>query len=303
MIQPLPNLEERLVSARTVGDPTRIAEVLEAAGNVARQAGNNARAQTFYTESLELRYTLRDRAQIINLLNLLGLLAGAQQNWPGARARFAEAVTLARAWADQPGLARSLVNLAGVLCDAGDIATALILQQESLTLRRGLGDQRGIAHSLTNLGDTRHRLGDNDAARIYLEESLAIGRTLEDAWVITGAASMLGLIDYAQGDYTTARAHFVESLRLAQTLNSEWGMAEYLAGLVGVAGAEGEGYRAAQLAGAVRGILDATNRELGPLLQALYDQGVVAAQAQLGAERFAAAWSQGQATSYLSVVT
>ncbi len=72
-------------------------------------------------------------------------MAAAQHNWPQARARLAEAATLARAWGDQPGLARSLVNLGGALCDAGDVVTARIFQEESLTLRRCVG--RSARHS------------------------------------------------------------------------------------------------------------------------------------------------------------
>ena len=75
----------------------------------------------FYEESLELRYTLSDRAQVVNLLNIIGLMASAQHDWPQARARLAETATLARAWGDKPGLARSLVNLGAVLCDMGDV--------------------------------------------------------------------------------------------------------------------------------------------------------------------------------------
>jgi tetratricopeptide (TPR) repeat protein len=240
---------------------------------------------------------------MVNLLNILGLMASAQHDYPKARARFAEASTLARAWEDKAGLARSLVNLGAVLCDLGDGTTALILQQESLALRRALGDRRSIAHSLTNLGDSAHRAGDEGAAQIYLEESLAIGRALADDWVISGAASMLGLVAHKQGNYLSAEAHFVESLLLAQKLESPWAMGEYLAGLVGVAGAAGDGIRAAHLAGAARNLLTASGRELGPLLQALYDQGVAAAQAQVGAERFAAAWAQGQALTLTEVIT
>ncbi len=57
-------LEERLASARTTGDPVQIAVALDALGALARQDGDNARAQAFYAESLELRYTLGDRARL-----------------------------------------------------------------------------------------------------------------------------------------------------------------------------------------------------------------------------------------------
>jgi len=297
-----PQLAAALASARTTGDPVQIAAALDALGAATRQVGDKVSAQVFYTESLELHYTLGDRSQVINLLNILGLMAAAQHQWPQARSRLAEAATLARAWGDQPGLARSLANLGGALCDAGDLATALIFQTESLALRRALGDPRGIAHSLTNLGDSMHRAGDDHSARTYLEESLAIGRALADAWVIAGAASTLGIVAFAQSDYITARAHFIESLQLAQTLGSEWAMAEYLAGLVGVAGAAGDGERAAHLAGAARQILDAIGLELGPLLQTLYDQGVAVAQAQLSAEQFVVCWSQSQAMTRTAVI-
>ena len=173
---------------------------------------------------------------------------------------------------------------------------------KTLALRRILGDQRGIAHTLVNLAHTAYMAGDYAAARPYLEEGLSIGQMLDDAWIVAGASSTLGLLALATGDPQTARAQLVESLVNAYTLESSWGMGEYLAGLAGVAGAEGDGERAAQLAGAARSLLHASGRELGADFQPLYDQGVAIAQAQLDTDQFSAAWSRGQTMTLAQMV-
>jgi hypothetical protein len=88
---------------------------------------------------------------------------------------------------------------------------------------------------------------------------------------------------------------FEDSLALYREVGNEDGIAYCLAGLAGVAGAEGQPERAARLLGAAEALLEATGVRLIAADRAEYDRNVAAVRAQLDEAAFAAAWAEGRA--------
>ena len=88
---------------------------------------------------------------------------------------------------------------------------------------------------------------------------------------------------------------FEDSLALYREVGNEDGIAYCLAGLAGVAGAEGQPERAARLLGAAEALLEASGTHLIAADRAEYDHNVATVRAQLDEAAFAAAWAEGRA--------
>jgi len=89
--------------------------------------------------------------------------------------------------------------------------------------------------------------------------------------------------------------HFAESIRLEQDIGSTPGIARSLAGLAGVAAAQGQPERAARLFGAAEALLGSIGATLDPADRLAYARDVATIRAQLGADASAAHWAMGRA--------
>jgi DNA-binding CsgD family transcriptional regulator len=108
------------------------------------------------------------------------------------------------------------------------------------------------------------------------------------------ALSNLGGAVLHQGDARRAAAYFAEGLTLSRELGNRPDIAFNLAGMAGVAAAEGQPQRSARLFGAAEAVFDAIGLVLEPQDRAEYDRNAAVARAHLGADAFAAAWEAGR---------
>ena len=72
---------------------------------------------------------------VSNIRNLLGYLAGSQQNYSLAKARYREALALFRSFGNPTYTAWCLVGLAATLCAEGQYAQAMRLSAASAAMR------------------------------------------------------------------------------------------------------------------------------------------------------------------------
>src|SRR5207244_9858803 len=121
-------------------------------------------------------------------------------------------------------------------------------------------------------------------------------RVVGEKWNMAMTLHNMGHAVFHSGDLERARATFVESLNLFRETGANVGIAMCLAGLGGVAAAQEQAERAANLFGSADALLEAS----GTLLQAAdlsdYQHNVAAARAQLGETAFKAAWAVGRTT-------
>jgi predicted ATPase/class 3 adenylate cyclase/Tfp pilus assembly protein PilF len=175
------------------------------------------------------------------VLSGAGVLAYFQCDYPDARARHNEALTIRRQLSDRRGTAISLTNLGNVTYQEGDFASARSLFDEALAIMRELGDRPGIAALLNNLGDVAINQGDYATAQGLLEECLAITRELGgDGAIIAGSLSNLGDVATHRGDFPAAQKLFEESLAIRRELGDRSGIAYSLGSLANLAGDQGE---------------------------------------------------------------
>ena len=107
----------------------------------------------------------------------------------------------------------------------------------------------------------------------------------------------LGHVALAQGDVGRATQLFVEALHLHRAQKNQLGMAECLAGLAGVAGAEAQPARAARLFGVAAAVREALGARVWPAEQADYERNLQRTRAQVDAAAWEAAWAEGRAMS------
>jgi predicted ATPase/DNA-binding CsgD family transcriptional regulator len=275
------------------------AKALGGAGVLAHYQGDYRQAEMLCEESLALFREPGDKRGIVASLNGLGLTVGqatrAGNNYAVARALYEESLAIVRELGDTWWIAETLWEFARVAFYQGDYTSGNPLWKESLAIFRELGDRRRIAEILGSLGGYLAFDQDNYTTEITaMEESLAIMRELGDRRSSARLLWALGHAAYVQDDYAKARTCYEEALAILQELGVKWFTAACLDGLAEVAVAQGQPEWAAHLLAAAALLREALGVSPPPYNLANYERTVATTHAQLGEERFAAAWAEGR---------
>jgi predicted ATPase/DNA-binding CsgD family transcriptional regulator len=275
------------------------AKALGGAGVLAHNQGDYRQAEVLCEEGLALFRELGDKRGIVASLNGLGLIVGqatrARNDYAVARALYEESLAIVRELGDSWWIAETLWDFARVAFYQGDYTAGNPLWKESLAIFRELGDRRRIAEISGSLGGYLAFDQDNYTAEITaMEESLAIMRELGDRRSSARLLWALGHAAYVQDDYAKARTCYVEALAILQELGVKWFTAACLDGLAEVAVAQSQPEWAAHLLAAAALLREALGVSPPPYNLANYERTVATTHAQLGEERFAAAWAEGR---------
>ena len=138
---------------------------------------------------------------------------------------------------------------------------------------------------------------------ILLEQALARFRDVQDRRGISWVLCHIGFLAHDQGDIARACDCFQESLTFSRIYGNQLGAAVCLEGLAGVASRKGHTERAAQLLATAARLRQAIGTPLAPIEQQHYDSQLALIRAQLGEERFVAAWAVGSAMTVDDAVT
>lgn len=164
-----------------------------------RAAGDNAKSETFYRESLAIKRLHGERsAGVQSSLQGLALTVAAQARYPEALALLREnlAMTQALFGHDNGKVANAHSLLASVLEQAGEYAQARVqVQQAQAVWARIAGeDSLDYAYALANLAAIEEAQGDNDTAERLYRRVLAIRRAhlSRDALQVRRAEILLG---------------------------------------------------------------------------------------------------------------
>jgi predicted ATPase/DNA-binding SARP family transcriptional activator len=199
-------------------DPILRADALREAGDTAAALGDDERARRLYEESLSLAVEIGATREIASALINLG--------------RAEEGLALYREVGWQPGIARTLHQLADAARDLRNFERATTLYGESIALWRHLGIVWGLKNALVGRGDC-------DLDQDLLQE---------------------------------AQASYKEALGIATIVGSELSVAYCLGGLAAVAAKRESVEVAARLWGAVESIETANNVELFAPGRARYER-------------------------------
>jgi tetratricopeptide (TPR) repeat protein len=288
--------EESLQLRRELGDKQGIANSLTKLAIVASAEDDWTMARVFYNEALALNREIGFRAGVARSLFDIGRLDLSQGDYTTARAVSNESLALYREIGDKRGSGMVLTFLGDMAVQEGNYAVAQTLLNESLTLNREMGEKWGMATALWSLADLSIMQDDYLAARSFSEESLSISRELDSKENIAGIRNLQGMIALEQGEYATARAAYLESLTSSMEFPTKYIVLRNLAGLAGLAAAEGMPERAARFAAAAA---ETVRVSIGVTFAApdrrLFERTVASAKESLGEAGFQSAWEAGAA--------
>jgi CHAT domain-containing protein/tetratricopeptide (TPR) repeat protein len=197
---------------RELGDSRHEAASLALMGDVLHKRTEFEAAEALYSEALTLNRQLRDRRQVGELLNNIGVGYWQRGALGTAMQYFEQALDELRAVSDPAGEAATLVNEGTLSFESGDYQQALDRYISALKVFQQLeNNAREEALTLHNIGVTYLTLGDLDAALSYVSRSLPRFRAAGDFAAQSGrmgeghAQIWLGRIHLARGDAQTAR--------------------------------------------------------------------------------------------------
>ncbi len=158
---------------------------------------------------------LQDDEELLYALNLMGMIAYWQSDFPLAKEVSQEAIAIARRLPSRHNLAQALTTLANALCDeTADYEAPKLLYAESLALYRELGNLNGMAKALVNQGAVYYGLDDYSQAKCLFEQSLQIYRQIEYPLGIAIVSNNLAMIARHLGNLAEARELLEESLAI-----------------------------------------------------------------------------------------
>ncbi|MGE3911694.1 MAG: LuxR C-terminal-related transcriptional regulator [Chloroflexota bacterium] len=239
----------------------------------------------------------------IDALNAATSLAGLQLDLPAADHYDREAMAQAETLNYGFGRCLSVLFSAGIAMTRGDMAGAeAALDAADTTLWDELDPVhrsicRGIfAYYRGAFCQIQQRF---PAAQEHLEQALALAREAQDQWGQAHSLIQLATLAYFQGNRTGSAALNREALVLQRQLGDRSGIRLSLHGVARSVGAVGDHGRAVRLYGAAAAFGEAFGgtHQLAAWRE-VDEQTLARAREALGEDDYAAAWSDGQRTTF-----
>lgn len=214
-----------------------------------------------------------------------------------SRRAIAEALEVAETVADPFLQARALFGSALLSLWENDHRRKLELCQEALPHFQTAGAMNYVALMLVEIGRAYQQLGESANAAASVDQGIALMRTTGDDWALGMTTSMRGDMSLADGDHVLAARMFRESILLSRQTNDERTVLFAVNGLASVALHVGAAERATRLLGAAISRKD--NWGDAPATTShVFEDAVVTAESELGADGFRHAWAVGCAMPF-----
>jgi non-specific serine/threonine protein kinase len=273
---------------------------LRLAGKLARFWEVRAR---FVEGSAWLEAALRqgDHANVATRVKLLsegGTFAWYRGEYEQATAFHGEALGLYRELGDDSGVAFALICLGVQDLEKSDHERAAPLFEEALAISRRLGDKPNIAMAIRNLAEVERQRGDYERAKTLGMECLFLYQEITDEFYVAITLGWLGMLaTWNGGEHDLAEGFLKEGLALNRK-TGYWAMGAYcLEGFAGLAGARGQGARAARLWGAAEALRANIGSPATPEARPYYERSMATARTLLGEAAWEGAFAEGMAMS------
>jgi predicted ATPase len=232
------------------------------------------------------------------VLSEAGTFAWHRGDYEQATVFHGEALETYRDLGDEGNAAFALLCLGVQDLEQGEHERARPFFEEALEISRGLGDQRTIGYALHNLAEVARHTGHYEQARTLGMEAVSVSREMDDKWTLARNFVWLGMVTaYMSDDYEQAAGFLDEGLELILEVR-DWEFVAYaLHSFAALAGAKGQGERAARLCGAAEALRKSLGAPLPPTERPDYDRSVAATRSQLGEAEWEEAFAQGMAMS------
>ncbi len=286
---------ENLPLVREFGGKRYTAALLNALGAIAEYQAEYDHATAYFTESLALQRELGNQHGAAVSLNNLGNLARKQGQYPRAMAQYEESLATKRALGDKRGSGITLFNMAAAARDQGHYAHAAALIEESIALHRAIQDKPGLAYALNNLGDVVRDQDDPTRAALLYEESLSLFREQGDQSSVALVLKNLGDVARMTHDVVRARALYVQSMTRYQEAGNSLGIAECMESLALIAHLRERWEHSARLFGAAAALREAIGAPLPLVDRTAIEDATATIRVAFGMASFTASWTAGHA--------
>ncbi|MGB5052377.1 MAG: tetratricopeptide repeat protein, partial [Caldilineaceae bacterium] len=277
MAEACPLCEESLLLFRHWNDRPGEAQSLENLGWI-RSNENREEATGYFQESLAIYRGQNSSDDCSRLLTTLAQMAREEQDFDLAQTYLTQALESGGLGTNTPIL-NGLAELASLSGDYEEAARLLTLGLASIDRA---GSKQEWAWSYAGLAENCWHRGTSDEGLPYAEKSVSFFRELGSSSGLAIALHHLGLLWLALDRPEMAADALGESLHLCQTNCMHFMAARCLAGLAGVALAEGDGLRAARLLDAADPQLTRQHQLLTPADHSFYSRLREDSRARLG---------------------
>jgi tetratricopeptide (TPR) repeat protein len=190
----------------------------------------------------------------------MGFLFWADVSAVNPRDKQLEGLSIGNERGDKLVIAQSLCNIGLICVTEGRYRDAYFFFKQSLDLFQELRFRhKEYTWTLTFLGDVLFLLNDLEGSRSYYERSIHSLRQQEDRNFLAYAVRRLAQLNWYCGEYEQAAEFCRESLTINRELGDVRGILASLAAFAGIATAQSQLLRAAQIYGAVDALLAARN--------------------------------------------
>lgn len=221
------------------------------------------------------------------------LLATLQGDWPEAKRLSEDCHELSLQIGEPRLAARSLLTLGRVTVAEGDHLRACSLLEEAVELATEIDDTTTLAMAHFNLGYASLSAGDYARARKEIQAASADFDKNADLYGTSRSLAGLGSVALQEGCPGEAVAHLRQSLVISRRLGDQDDIVWALQ-LLGVAAAESQSEKAAQLLGSAEVLRETLGVSLSGTELALHERAVTSLRSALQSDVLTTAWAIGR---------
>jgi len=167
---------------------------------------------------LQLAKKTQDKFWEATALNNIGIIYGAQGNYPEALKRYEKALQIDDQLGNLSGKATALNNTGLIYRTLGNYSEALKQFEEAVQINEQLGNLSKKATALNNIGGIHFAHGIYPEALKRIEQALQIAEQLGDLADKAGFLNNIGRIYKEQGNYPEALKRYEGALQIAEQL-------------------------------------------------------------------------------------
>jgi tetratricopeptide (TPR) repeat protein len=247
--------------------------------------------------ALEAFRVLGDRHGQAVALNAIGLARHMMHQPEAARRDFEEVATIWRELGQEQSVAQTLVNLASVATDEGDIVRAIELFREARATSERIRDEASIAWTLNFEAQVEHQRGNPEGARNLYRDALSRFVQLQDGWGEGDSLLALGELEGEGGRRDAAVELLSRAQRVFDRVGEIRGTVRIIEACARLAARHGEVRRALKLAGAAGALRHTLKAPLTDVQRERHEKSLEDLRRNLEAQDAAAAWMEGWSLS------
>jgi len=195
--------------------------ILRSLGEAYRERGDDAQAERFFTDSLELSLSANDRLASADTFNSLGTLYWRRREVEKATEAYQKSLGYLLEAGRRFQAAQVYNNLGVIYADGADWEEAQRAYEQSLEIKRQADDSLGQARTLTNLVAVYQGQGRLEAATDACLDAIRLFEEVRHLRGLAHAKRMLGRLYLARDQREAARTAFRESAELFERQHAD----------------------------------------------------------------------------------